>query len=708
MKIPWYQRSRRRMFLDFHIAEWDDSFLASFDPEEMAEHVRLANATAMTVFANTHTGLCNYPTRVGKMHAQWEKLKRDMLGEMIRALHKRGIDVVIYYCLIYTDWYWDQHPECRVVDGRGISEKEWMGSWGHPHRFSLLCPNNRQYREYALAQIREICEGYDFEGVWPDMTWWPTVCYCPSCQERYRLETGFEIPRLIHWSDPDWVRFQRKRQEWLAEFVELVTTAFKQGKPGVSVAHQSGTFSADWMYAPSVELARKMDWLSADLYGERYGLSFWAKLFRSQSNLLPFEHVNAWVWPNIHEHMVPRSVEQMRVNVFSALANDGAMVFIDPVDPSGAIHKPRYHEIGSVFREMEPYEPHAGGIPCQDIAIYYSFENGYDVAENHKRTDGGEYSCGPKHWPGHFTHRGSSMNAAKILTWAHLPFGVITKKNLADLSRYQLILLSNVTVMDEDEVAAFRAYVTEGGCLYASKDTSLLGWDGTCRNDFQLADLCGVTRRGELRFDQSYVRPEPEYEALFDPFTGQWPATLTGDTPILVDPLPGAQVVARIVEPFTDPRGQRYAAILTNPPGRVLDHPALVMNRFGSGRVLYSAGAIECWDHPRLWGVLARLWRSLLARLPVFETDGHPATEVLLYHQPERKRYTVNVLNVQQELPNIPVQDMHIHVRVDGASVCAVRLLPGGEELDFSIEGVYVCFTLPRLEYFAMVSVEYR
>lgn len=47
-------------------------------------------------------------------------------------------------------------------------------------------------------------------------------------------------------------------------------------------------------------------------------------------------------------------------------------------------------------------------------------------------------------------------------------------------------------------------------------------------------------------------------------------------------------------------------------------------------------------------------------------------------------------------------------MRVDGASVWAVRLLPGGEELAFSIEGTYACFTLPRLEYFAMISVEYR
>jgi hypothetical protein len=41
---------------------------------------------------------------------------RDVLGQMIAGLHARGIDVVIYCVMIFADWYWDNHPEGRVVD----------------------------------------------------------------------------------------------------------------------------------------------------------------------------------------------------------------------------------------------------------------------------------------------------------------------------------------------------------------------------------------------------------------------------------------------------------------------------------------------------------------------------------------------------------------------------------------------------------------
>ncbi len=63
-----------------------------------------------------------------------------------------------------------------------------MGSSGNPRRFSVLCPNNPEYREFVVAQLSELCDRYDFEGVWPDMAFWPTVCFCPSCRGRYAEE----------------------------------------------------------------------------------------------------------------------------------------------------------------------------------------------------------------------------------------------------------------------------------------------------------------------------------------------------------------------------------------------------------------------------------------------------------------------------------------------------------------------------------------
>jgi len=70
MEQKWYEKTYRRTFLDFHINDWNEEFLSQFDAEEFARCVVLAKSATTTVMANTHTGLCNYPTKVGEMHAR--------------------------------------------------------------------------------------------------------------------------------------------------------------------------------------------------------------------------------------------------------------------------------------------------------------------------------------------------------------------------------------------------------------------------------------------------------------------------------------------------------------------------------------------------------------------------------------------------------------------------------------------------------------
>lgn len=202
------------MLLDFHIHECDPEFLSQFDAEEFADCVAAGRMKSATIMTNTHTGLCNSPTEVGRQHSAWKG--RDAIAEMIEALHKRDIAVILYYCTIYTDWYWEQHPETRIVDAEGESDQLLMGSSGNPRRFSVLCPNNEEYRRFVAAQLNELCDRCQFEGVWPDMTFWPTVCFCDSCHKHYTEEVGGEIPRTISWEDPVWVGFQRKKTAGMA------------------------------------------------------------------------------------------------------------------------------------------------------------------------------------------------------------------------------------------------------------------------------------------------------------------------------------------------------------------------------------------------------------------------------------------------------------------------------------------------------------
>jgi hypothetical protein len=81
--------------------------------------------------------------------------------------------------------------------------------------------------------------------------------------------------------------------------------------------------------------------------------------------------------------------------------------------------------------------------------------------------------------------------------------------------------------------------------------------------------------------------------------------------------------------------------------------------------------------------------------------------EATLFRQEDRARYVLNVIDYQQELPNIPIRDLRIRVRLDGRSVTAVASLPDGDPLPFVVEGDQVCVSLAELRDFAMIAISF-
>ncbi len=702
----WYKKLYRRHLLDFHIDDWNEEFLSKFDHSIIADNLQQAKVGAATVFANTHSGKCNYPTKVGAMHRGLKG--KDALKEMIDNCHARGMSVVVYYCLIYTDWYWDNNPDCRIVDAEGKSEKFTINSTGRPKRFSLCCPNNLKYRDFVKAQLEEICTGYEFEGVWPDMTFWPTVCYCPSCQERYAREVGGEIPRIIDWTDPKWVAFQRKRQEWILDFVKFVNSSIRKYKPEVTIAHQSQTYTDDWLFAPSAELSRHTDWLSADVYRDKTDMSFLSKLFYSLSEYKPYEHINCWYYPSIHEHVVARTEDSLRCTAFSALANNGSMVFIDAIDPKGTVNKKNYLKAGNIFRDVEKYEQYAGGQYCQDVAIYYSFESLFGMEENGRDVISAAYNFLPgRRKLGMSAHNNASLGLAGALVQNHIPYGVITKKDLADLGRYSVIALSNVVMLDDEEINALKEYVRAGGSLYASKYTSLITVDGHKQDNFLLSELFGVSFEGETGEKLTYVAPVKDAEEYFGDFNSDYPYTVP-DTQLKVRLNPGARALATITLPYTDPTDTRYSSILTDPPGIPTSHPAVVLNEYGKGKVMYSAGTIESCDYETQKLVIGNLIRLLSAKPFFFTADAPKPVEITMFDQPDNKRSIINAVNYQRELPNLPVRNIRLKIRLDGRKPRKLSVLPDGSELEFAVCEDQVEVVLPELNTFMMLELSYE
>lgn len=700
----WYEKSRRRHLLDFHIDDWSPEFMSEFDHAKIADLVVTLGATAGTVFANTHTGLCNWPTKSGEEH---HCLKgKDAFGTMVNNLHQRGLAAICYYCLIYTDWYWETHPEARTVDVDGNADKVYIASFGQPRRFSIVCHNNPQYREWVVLQIKELCDGYDFEGVWSDMTWWPAVCYCDSCRQRYRKESGEEIPVIVNWQDPKWVRFQRTRQKWLIEFVQLVTDTFKKYKPGVSVAHQSGSYINNWLMGVSSELAEHTDWLSADLYRDKSEMAVISKLFNNLSNIKPYEHINCWYYPNIHEHTIARTEYSLKCTAFSALANDGALMLIDAIDPRGTVNPKNYYSAAGVFKELALYENYGGGKFLQDIGIYYSFDSNFDPEiKPHRVPIYEKLFMEREHTQQSHLRLARDMGAAMLEN--HIPFGLVTRKSLGELNRYQVIVLPNVVMMSEQEMHAIRKYVKDGGSVFATKKTSLISIDGESQANFMLADLFGVDYVGETYDNVTYVSPTQQAEIDFEGFDAKWPPTLY-TSQVIVRPNKAVDIRAQITLPYTHNWETRFASLLAEPPGEYTDKPSIVVSQYGKGKVLYSAGAIETWSHERLRKTLANLATSLVAKPLHYYTDAPKSVEITLFDQSENKRLVVNLINYQAQLPNIPVYGIKVRINLEGRKVVMLQQVPNLNQVDYMIEDDFIEFVAEKLDIFLMYLINYE
>jgi len=694
MTEKWYRKAYRRNVVDMHIMDWDERFLSEFDPQTYVATLKKSQAQSAVLYAHSHTGLTNYPTKYGQMHRALKG--RNIFAETAEECRKNGIAVQLYFSLTHDTQAYRKHADWRVrhPDGTGARDDS---------RYGTCCPNS-PYREYVANMVEELCELFEFEGIRFDMTFWSDVCYCIHCRNRFADEVGGELPTIINWDDPTWVAFQRKREDWLVEFAALATNIVKKHKPQASIEHQASTFHQNWRFGVSYKLAEQNTFLQGDFYGDAIQGSVARKLFYNLSENLPFGFETCFA-VDLGNHTARKDKDLLRCKTYAAIADGGAFVFIDAIDPVGTLNPKTYEIMGEIFDETKRYEPYLGGERCQDVAIYLSSWSKYHPGEN------GCYimdSPSIRFTPGSQTgmpHVDAVFSVASALVRNNIPHGVITKRNLEDLPKFKLLVLPNVLMMDDEEVEAIRNYVREGGCVYASKYTSLQKSDGTRPGDFMLADVLGVSYNGETPETFTYIAPTDEQLERFDGYTKKHPAGFAS-AQVKVSALDGAEVWGTTVLPYSDPAdSENFVSIHSNPPGVQTNEPALVFNTFGKGKAIYSAVDLET---PRIFD---RIFIGLLRALrPGFSFEGiaPPPVEITAFHQPENKRYIVSLINFQKDLPNIPVDDIQISLRVAEGTVDKVLLLPDESGLAFSIQDGRVTFTSPRLVNFHMFAVAYK
>lgn len=674
-----YQRGYRRILVDMHIPDWDDAFLARYDPDQMTALYERAHASGVMLYCKSHLGLCYWPTSIGTMHKGLHG--RDIVGDGVNGLRSRRMGVCAYYSVVFDNLAVATHPDWRQ---RSVSGDDLQTA----SRYGLCCLNNLNYRAYELELLRELLGSYDFDALFLDMVFWRIVCACGWCRERYGAETGQEIPKTIDWTSPDWCRFQTARERWTAELTSELVGAAKAVRPELAVTHNLAPAMGNWTMAQPLSACAHDDFVSGDLYGDPVEQLVVSKAMLHLGATRPPEFMTTRC-VGLPDHVRLKSEHQMAAQAMAAAATSAAFLFIDAIDPVGTASPPVYDIIGRCFEKIEPFEDYLGGNPIEDVAVYLSAESQMDFAEN--GTPLTEVKPPSRTYP----HFESVRGACRALQRAHVPFGVITEPRLTELWRFRVVVLANVTRMTPREADAFRQYVKEGGRLYASRHTSLVDSTGVVHDDFMLGDVFGVRYAGEEPGAVVYSRPVDASLAasitpqeLLSHAVAVAPygaiAPLTG-FPRLTEEVSG-KTLATLTVPYGYPdRGtvtdRRWASIHSSPPWLDLDVPTVVTNDFGSGRVVYSVADLESDDGASEQAFVA-LIRDLLDERQSFSSEGHPAVWISGFDQSDQHRVVLSFLHYPSDLPPASVPVTFAIQPPAGAMFSHLSTVPDGRTLD--------------------------
>lgn len=698
--------SHRRVLIDMHIPDWDQRFLQHYDPAAIVDRVASTGADAMMLYFQSHTGLCYWPTKTGQQHRACQDTDPVAIA-LLRALHHR-LPVCAYYSINFNNWAAQKFPDWKLEPA---AEGLIGGGLLHRPRYGVCCLNHPEYRQFVLDQLAEIVTNYAVDAVFCDMLWWMSLCVCRRCRERYRVESGKPIPETIDWLDPDWCEFQAARERWVTELAIQIRQHIRDLSADTDVYHNFALAAANWTRGVGFSSARGHDFLGGDFYGGAQEQLLISKLMLNLSPNRPVEFMTT-IASNLAEYEQLKSARVLGLQNLTATASGSAYMMIAALDPDGRINPAAIARCRESFEQAEPYAAYAGGEPVEDIGVYFSDDSKMSFADNGKAL-----ADAPVDTPMDYPHLDALTGVCNMLQRAHLPFGVITRKQLPHLNRYRVVVLPNVLRMDDTEVSAIRRYVGDGGHIYASGYTSLTATHGVRHEDFALADVFGChfeqTEPGTMIYLEP-ARPMNSEAIAGQRLVSQRVGPSNQPAALRITKSPAAEALMTLNLPYGYPSkgaidGKDWASIHSSPPWQSTGFPSIVRNRFGKGQAIYCAASIESGPDAAHEALFTHMIRLLGADTWSATCNAGSRIRMSAFRQPDKKRWMISFLHVSDEVPAPRPGKIKLGLCVPpGMDWTSLTTVPDGSDLNCSLESGRLVCTFQPVAPLTMIAANYR
>jgi hypothetical protein len=643
-----------------------------------------------------------YPTRVPLHYRSRWMGEGDPFGDLVAGCRKLNMVVIAR-----TDPHaahqevYDAHPDWIAVDAEGKKRRHWV----MPELW-VTCALGPYNFEFMTEVTREIVERYKVDGVFSNRWSGSGMCYCEHCQRNFKIATGLELPRTNNPQDPRRRAYIGWRQQRLFELWRLWDAEIRKAHPDARfIPNTGGGALSDLDMKVTGEMAPT---LFADRQARRglappwesgkNGKEYRATMGRKAiGGIFSVGTEEPYRWKDSVQ-----SGPEIRLWVLDAIANGLRPWF---TKFAGTLHDRRWlpvvEELYGWHYRNERYlrntEPVArvAMVYSQQTAHFYGGERARATVEDH------------------------ALGYYQALIEARVPFEMVHDQLLDSehIGHFKLLILPNIAALSESQCAQIRDFVTRGGSIVATHETSLYDEWGVRRADFGLADLFGASFEGrvEARMQNSYLRLEGEAGKRH---------------PILAGLDDAERIINGVARVHTRARGSYPNAPLTLIPSypdlpmeqvfpRVekTDIPQVYVREVGKGRVVYFP-----WDIDRVfWEVLSvDHWKLLRNAVdwatneprPV-EVAGPGTLDVTMWRQKES--LTVHLVNLTNPMMMkgpirefVPVPPQKVTVRIpEGRKARRVQLLVSGKTLPVREANGNITLTIPSILDHEVVAIDF-
>ncbi len=693
----WLTQRGRIYWYDQYALNDQATAFSEYDPERISTELVDTKADIVAVYAANQFSIAYYPSNIWPQHPNLNG--RDYFGEVSERLKARGKKIIAY-----INWLDSRHLDWLAQPVEGSVNKNASGlklaSWANPNepdtkvyqvtdgRWLVPCLNAPR-RDEVLAVAKEICERYTPDAFHLDMFGVGTggVCACPRCRPVLKSICGTsELSSAI--IKMNWKAFIDWRMECSSSLIKALT----------QVLHQYGVVALHNGFAP-VHLP------AIDGVGEEWleGLDvFLSECFdaflsphtdlNSTSLNIRWQHATgkpSWILrtstPSHHGHW-PISKTEWSLYASAAKAN-GCHVF----GPCGVGAYPDTTTAASLLENVKY------GFEC--------FMEDSDLAEGARSaaTVALVFSWATRKYESHGDCLSWARELAgwsRLLMESHVPFDVVIAENVhnADsLAAYKLVILPEIVHANESFCSAVREYARLGGHILATGACAIWNEKNAICNDYQLADVLGVSWRGFA--DEAFAVELPAGAAPIKSRFEQVEAS--GD------------VLTRQIA--VDPDGSVFGGLDPLPMHPTV-WPAATRKSFGKGLSFYVAFPIGSVYEEYGESYIAQ-WMEELVRLALperpFEAMGPRTVETTLWRQEQLGRTIIHLANrsVAWSLPTdarriteiIPVHDFILRIPTPCSNP---RVECRGAEITHHIEANILVVTVKKLDAYAAVIVE--